>query len=108
MTILQWHPKFKGKSLSEIKELSENKIFQEFQSEASVYVQNFRGSMFYTFQEDGILMLKGRNTIYGETRFKLVPTKTLPIGTERKDIYACENSRGNQKSSSLGKIQISY
>ena len=37
-----------------------------------------------------------------------VPTKTLPIGTERRDIYACEDSRGNQKSSSLGKIQISY
>ena len=37
-----------------------------------------------------------------------VPTKTLPIGTERRDIYACENGRGNQKSSSLGKIQISY
>ena len=37
-----------------------------------------------------------------------VPTMTLPIGTERKDIYACENSRGNQKSSSLGKIQTSY
>ena len=34
-----------------------------------------------------------------------VPTKTLPIGTERRDIYACENSRGNHKSSSLGEIQ---
>ena len=77
MRILQWHPKHRGKSLDEIKKISENKIFQEFQSEASVYVQNFRGSMFYTFQEDGILMLKARNTIYGETRFKLVPTKTL-------------------------------
>ena len=27
-----------------------------------------------------------------------VQTRTLPIGTERRDIYACENSGGNQKS----------
>ena len=60
-----------------MKELRRKKIFQEFQNEANVYVQNFRGSMFYTLKQDGILMLRGRNTIYGETRFKLVPTKTL-------------------------------
>ena len=52
--ILQWHPAHKEKSLSELQELSENKIFEEFQKEANIYVKNFRGSMFYTFQQDGI------------------------------------------------------
>ena len=75
--ILQWHPAHKDKNLSELQELSENKIFEEFQSEANIYVESFCGSMFYTFRQDNILMLRGRDTIYGETKFKLVPTKTL-------------------------------
>ena len=33
--------------------------------------------MFHTFVKNGVLMLKGRDTVYGETLFKLVPTKTL-------------------------------
>ena len=68
---------YKGKNLNELQELSENKIFKEFQSEAETYVKNFRGSMFNTFRLDNILMLRGRDTIYGKTEFKLVPTKTL-------------------------------
>ena len=75
--ILQWHPAHKEKSLSELQELSEIKIFEEFQKEANIYVKNLRGSMFYTFQQDGILMLRGRDTIYGQTKLKLVPTKTI-------------------------------
>ena len=72
--ILQWHPAHKGRNLNE---LQENKIFEEFQSEAETYVKNFRGSMFYTFRQNNILMLRGRDTIYGKTEYKLVPTKTL-------------------------------
>ena len=75
--ILQWHPAHKGRNLNELQELSENKIFEEFQSEAETYVKNFRGSMFYTFRRNNILMLRGRDTIYGTTEYKLVPTKTL-------------------------------
>ena len=48
-----------------------------FEADISVYVKNSRGSMFYTFQQDGILMLRGRDTIHGQTKFKLVPTKSL-------------------------------
>jgi hypothetical protein len=75
--ILQWHPAHKEKSLSDLSHLAENKIFQEYQKEASTYIKNFRGNMFYTFQQENILMLKGRDTIHGETKYKLVPTKSL-------------------------------
>ena len=33
--------------------------------------------MFHTVVRNGVLTLKGRDTVYGETLFKLVPTKTL-------------------------------
>ena len=75
--VLSYHPEHKAKSLAELQELSELKIFSEFQSEAETYVNNFRGSMFYTFRENNILMLRGRDTSYGKTVFKLVPTKTM-------------------------------
>ena len=86
--ILQCHPAYKEKSLSELSHLTENKIFQEFQQEASVYIKNFRGNMFQTFKQDNILMLKGRYMVHGETKYKLVPTKSLLYDRLTETYYA--------------------
>ena len=70
--------KRRNKSMLELQNEAENKIFEEFQQQADYYVKNFRGNGFYTIKNsDRILIVKGRDTAVGSTEFKLVPPKTL-------------------------------
>ena len=70
--------KRRNKSMLELQNEAENKIFEEFQQQADNYVKNFRGNGFYTIKNsDRILIVKGRDTAVGSTEFKLVPPKTL-------------------------------
>ena len=45
--------------------------------QAAVYVLSYKGNYFYTFKnQDGLVMVKGRNTYLGPTQYFLVPPKT--------------------------------
>ena len=52
-------------------------MFTVFKQEAGSYVEKFRGNGFYTLRVEDNMFVKGRDTEYGATVFKLVPPRTM-------------------------------
>ena len=63
--------------INNLQELAEKQFFSVSQQEAGSYVEKFRGNGFYTLKKEDIMFVKGRETEYGATVFKLVPPRTM-------------------------------
>ena len=63
--------------MTELQRLSTSAFFKDSQKEAATYVENFKGSGFYTLKKENIMYVKGRETENGATVFKLVPPSTM-------------------------------
>ena len=65
--------------MTELQRLATSAFFKDCQKEAATYVENFRGSGFYTLKKENIMYVKGRETDNGATVFKLVPPSIMQI-----------------------------